>query len=652
MKKTIGILAHVDAGKTTFSEQLLYHTNSIRTRGRVDYKSSYLDTHNIERERGITIFSHDATFTIGKSTYYLLDTPGHIDFSVEMERSILMLDYAILIISAVEGIQGHTETVWNILRKHNVPTFIFINKIDRVGADVDSVINEIKINFTNKICYIENGLRNELNEELIDNISENDDVLMEKYFNGEYNKVEWVNALRNQIKGCEIYPIFSGSALQDVGITDFIDCLENLTYTNYDNSDDFKGIVYKVKYDKDNKTRITFIKCIKGKLKVRDEIKYKDDIDKISNIRIYNGDKFRNVDEVEAGDIFGVTGISNLYPGETIGYIDKTRGYELIPIMVSKVIFNEDVNPKEVFSYFKILNSEDPSLNVTWVEEFEEINVHIMGKIQIEILKQIVKERFNLDIEFGPCNILYKETIREKVIGSGHFEPLRHYAEVHLRMKPGERNSGITFNNKCHTDNLTIGQMNLIKTHIFEREHKGILTGSPITDINFTLLTGKSHLKHTSGGDFREATYRAIRQGLEQVENILLEPYYKFKINVDLEYMGRVLSDIQRLSGSFSPPEMTETKMIVYGRGPVSTFMDYSNEFNAFTKGKGSISLIYDGYNECHNSLEVIENRGYDKDSDIEYTSNSVFCSKGQGYLVRWDKVKDEIHCDLESLIE
>ncbi|MDU4939094.1 MAG: TetM/TetW/TetO/TetS family tetracycline resistance ribosomal protection protein [Clostridium sp.] len=651
MKKTIGILAHVDAGKTTFSEQLLYHTNSIRTRGRVDYKNSYLDNHNIERSRGITVFSHDAIFNIGESTYYLLDTPGHVDFSTEMERTISMLDYAILIISAVEGIQGHTETVWNILKKNKVPTFIFINKIDRVGAEVERVIKEIKTNFSNKICFIDNSLEEELSEEVVEGISENDEELIEKYLNGEYSKDEWIKALRNQIKECKIYPVFSGSALQDIGMKEFIYALDNLTYTSYDNEGDFKGTVYKVKYDEDNKTRITFIKCTNGKLKVRDEIKYKDKKDKVSNIRIYNGEKFKSVNSVEAGDIFGVAGITELYPGETIGDKKENIVYDFIPIMVSKVIFNDDINAKEVFSYFKILNSEDPLLNVTWVEEFEEINVHIMGRIQTEVLKEIVKERFNLDIEFGPCNILYKETIKEKAIGSGHFEPLRHYAEVHLLMEPNNRDKGITFENKCHSDNLNIGQMNLVKTHVFEREHRGILTGSPITDIKFTLLTGKAHLKHTSGGDFREATYRAIRQGLEQVENILLEPYYRFKISADIEYMGRIISDIQRLSGSFNAPEQNENKVVIQGRGPVSKFMDYSNEFNAFTKGKGSISLIYDGYDKCHNWEDVIESRGYNKDADIEYTSTSIFCSKGQGYLVKWDKVKEEVHCDLEGLI-
>ena len=651
MKKTIGILAHVDAGKTTFSEQLLYHTNSIRSRGRVDYKNSYLDTHDIEKNRGITIFSHDATFKIGESTYYLLDTPGHIDFSSEMERSISMLDYGIIIISAVEGIQGHTETVWNLLRKHNIPTFIFINKIDRVGANVNNVIKDIRKSFDNKICFINESLKGELSEELVEEISENDDELLERYFNGEYEKELWISSLSKQIKECNIYPIFAGSALQDTGITEFIEALDILTYTEYSSLGDFKGIVHKIRYDKDNRTRITFIKCIEGRLKVRDEVKYIDKSEKISSIRVYNGEKYKNVDEVEAGDIFGVTGLSELCPGETLGYEKNKNEYELIPVMISKVIFKEDVNPKEVFNYFKVLNSEDPSLNITWSEEFGEINIHIMGKVQIEILKEIVKERFGLDIEFGPCNILYKESIDNMVVGSGHFEPLRHYAEVHLKMEPKERGSGISFENKCHADDLETGQMNLIKTHIFERNHKGLLTGSPITDIKFTLLTGRAHLKHTCGGDFREATYRAIRQGLEQAKNILLEPFYKFKISADIEYMGKILSDIQRLYGNFNPPETNENKVIVEGRGPVSTFMDYSSEFNAFTKGKGSITLIFDGYDECHNTQKVIEDRGYNKNNDMEYTSTSIFCSKGQGYLVTWDKVMDEMHCDLEGLV-
>ena len=648
MKKTIGVLAHVDAGKTTFSEQILYHTKSIRNRGRVDHKNSFLDSHNIEKERGITVFSDQAVFELGESTYYLIDTPGHVDFSTEMERAIGVMDYAIVIISAVEGVQGHTETVWELLRKYKVPTFIFINKLDRVGADKDNVILKIKRTLSKDVIFIEENLKNdELREELIEFISEYDEELLEMYLEGKYCKKVWMNRFKELTKESEVFPCFGGSALQDEGIKEFLDNIDELSFTNYNENNAFSGIVYKIRHE-DNGNRLTFIKALEGTLKVRDEVSYNDDIkEKISSIRIYNGNKFKAVDEVKAGDIFAVTGISKVNAGQGIGRLHKNIEYEMIPTLMSKVIFSESCNVKEVLGYFKILDAEDPSLNVLWNEKLQEIHVHIMGKIQLEVLKEVAKERFNLDVEFGPCKILYKETINSEVKGYGHFEPLKHYAEVHLKLEPIARNSGLDFENKCHADHLTTGHMNLVKTHIFEKEHNGILTGSPITDIKVTLLTGRAHNKHTEGGDFREATFRALRQGLEKAENILLEPYYKFKIDVELDYMGRVLSDIQRLCGSFNPPEILEDRVTITGRGPVKTFMEYSTEVIAFSKGKGSINLTFDGYDICHNTEEIIEEIGYNKDADIEYTSNSIFCSKGQGYIVPWDRVEEEMHCEI-----
>ncbi|OOM13831.1 elongation factor G [Clostridium saccharobutylicum] len=723
MKKTIGVLAHVDAGKTTFSEQVLYHTNSIRSRGRVDHKDAFLDSHSIERKRGITVFSDQAVFEFNDSTYYLIDTPGHVDFSTEMERSIGIMDYAIIIISAVEGVQGHTKTVWRLLEKYKISTFFFINKLDRVGADKDKVIEEIKKNLTKDICYIDKSsikfkadkefnyeskdnsntqnVQNnylDLNDEIIEFISEYDEVLLEKYLEGEYDEKLWKNVFRNLIKENKVFPCFAGSALQDEGILEFIYGLDELTFTNYedlnvedcnDNSslmpmfrdnilnttNKFAGYVYKVRHEATG-NRITFIKCLKGELKVRDEIIYGGEIkannsssemgksdnsklqlsfeyeneikEKVSSIRIYNGNKFKVVDNVKAGEVFGVTGLTNVLAGEGIGELRLKTNYEMVPTLMSKVIFDASYNIKEVLGYFKLLEAEDPALNVIWSEAIKEMHVHIMGKIQLEVLKEIVEERFNLSVEFGPCEILYKESILETAIGSGHFEPLRHYAEVHLKIEPLPRNSGIIFENKCHSDHLTIGNQNLIKTHIFEREHHGILTGSPLTDIKITLLTGRAHLKHTSGGDFREATFRALRQGLEKVKNILLEPYYKFTIEVEQDFIGRVLSDIQKMDGTFDPPEIAKDKMIVNGRGPVATFMDYPMEVIAFTKGKGHINLIYDGYDNCHNSEEVIQKRAYNKNADIEYTSSSIFCSHGQGYIVEWDEADKSMHCELE----
>jgi len=684
MKKTIGVLAHVDAGKTTFSEQILFHTNSIRSRGRVDHKDAFLDSHSIERQRGITVFSDQGVFEFNDSTYYLVDTPGHIDFSTEMERAIQIMDYAIIIVSSVEGVQGHTKTVWNLLRRYNIPTIFFINKLDRVGADKERVLKEIKRDLTKDVCYIENNFINgecnenkindlinsdefELSEELIEFISEYEDELLEKYLEGTYDSKLWFEKLKVFIKENRVFPCFGGSALQDTGIVEFLNAIDKLTYTNYYENEKFSGRVYKIRHDENGK-RLTFIKALTGTLKVRDEINYGGEmqeilildgdinneetnigevIEKVSSIRIYNGSKFRAVDSVNAGDLFAVSGISRAISGDGLGTLKEKTHYEMVPTLMSKVIFHKDCNVQEVLGYFKVLEAEDPSLNIVWNEALQEIHVHIMGKIQLEVLKDVALERFNLKIEFGPCQILYKETISENTIGCGHFEPLRHYAEVHLKLEPLPRNSGIVFENKCHADNLTVGYRNLVGTHIFEREHHGLLTGSSLTDMKVTLLIGRAHNKHTCGGDFREATFRALRQGLEKIESVLLEPYYKFIIEVSSDYIGRVLSDIQRLSGTFEPAQIEEDKVIINGRGPVATFMDYSMEVVAFTKGKGSISLIYDGYDICHNSEEVIENIGYNKNADIEYTSTSVFCSHGQGYLVPWDKADEAMHCEV-----
>ncbi len=663
MNKTIGVLAHVDAGKTTFCEQLLYHTKSIRNRGRVDNKDTFLDNHEIERQRGITIFSEQGKFIYNNSNYNLIDTPGHIDFSPDMERAISIMDYAIVIISAVEKIQPHTKTVFRLLKKHNIPVFFFGNKIDREGANIEKLIEDIKLNLSEEVIDISTNLYidNEINlsEEIIEFIAERDEELLDKYLNGEYDKELWINKLIKSIKNCDIYPFLKGSALKDIGIEDFIKKLDYLTYTNYQGNNNFIGKVYKVRYD-ENKNRLTYIKAISGNLKVKNELKYiiKDELitEKINNIRVYNSNKYENVNEVFAGQIFAITGLTNIMPNEYIldKNLDINKFYEnysidkeidIVPTLKSKIKFDESLNIKEVLNVFKILNDEEPALNVKWNENLKEIHIHVMGKIQLEILKEIVKNRFNIDVDFGKCEILYKETLKEKTIGYGHFEPLGHYAEVHLLIEPSTRNSGIIFKSNAHVDDLTIGHQNLIKTHIFEKEHNGILGGYPLTDINITLITGRAHTKHTSGGDFRQATLRALRQGLEQVDNLLLEPFYKFKIDIGIDYIGRVLSDIQKMSGTFKDPIISEETCIIEGRGPVSTFMDYQLELISFSKGTGSISFIFDGYDECHNRDEILENRNYDKDSDSEYTSNSIFCSKGQGYIVKGREAKEYMHC-------
>ena len=646
MKKKFGIFAHVDAGKTTFSEQILYYTKSIRKKGRVDYKEAFLDSQKVEKERGITVFSDVGTFSYDGDTYYLIDTPGHIDFSPEMERTLSILDYAILVVSAVEGIQGHTETLWNLLKNRKIPTFIFINKIDRVGADVNKVYQQLKRRFSEDICLLSNNSLMNLSDEEIEFIAGKDEELLNLYFEDNYNNQLWINKLKFLVKERQIFVASSGSALLDQGVREFLDIFNKLTMTNYELADIFTGKVFKIRYDEKG-TRITYIKALSGLLKVKDELVYNhngEEIrEKVNEIRAYNGVKYEIKDVASEGDVFAVTGISNMKAGMGIGIEDSTE--EMIPTLTAKVLYDSTVNIKEVLKYLKILESEEKTLNVQYDEILKEMHINVMGKIQLEVLKEIIQERFNLNVEFDKPEILYKETIGNEVNGYGHFEPLRHYAEVHLKLLPGERGEGIVFENRCHNDYLTPGQQNLIKTHIFEKKHRGILTGSEIDDIKVILITGRAHIKHTEGGDFREATKRALRQGLDSAENILLEPYYNFKIEVDNQLLGRVLSDVQKMNGTFNEQQSVGDRVIITGRGPVATFMDYSLEFQALSKGKGGLSLMYGGYDVCHNSEEVIERIGYNKDADPEYTSSSIFCAKGVGYSVKGDEVVNYMHC-------
>lgn len=648
VNKTIGLLAHVDAGKTTLAEQILFATKSIKNRGRVDYKNSFLDNHSIEKERGITIFSEQANFEYNGSKYYLLDTPGHIDFSSEMERALKVMDYAILIISAVEGIQAYTETLWHLLRMYNIPTFIFVNKMDRVGSNLENLILEIKNQFTVNIMSIDEVLRTQgLKDYQIELIAERDEVLLEDYFNGTYTVERCIDLLRSLIKENKMFPMFSGSALQDIGIKEFLDNLDYLTYTDYSAINEFSGRLYKVKYD-ERGNRISYIKATAGILNVKDQIKVseeEDTVEKINQIRIYNGDKYVTTNKVVAGEIFGVAGLTSFNAGDVIGEVGEKSTYDMVPTLKSKVIFDKTLNEKEVLSYFKILEDEDPSLNIEWDDNLKEIQIHIMGTIQLEVLKKLVEERFKIAIEFGPCEILYKETIQETVVGYGHFEPLKHYAEVHIKLEPEQRNQGIKFENLCHADDLTVGHQNLIKTHIFEKEHKGILIGAPITDMKITLLSGRAHSKHTSGGDFREATLRALRQGIEKANSRILEPYYKFRIEVQLEHMGRVISDMEKLNSKCEPPIFEGDKVSIFGRGPVSKLMNYGMEFSNISNGRGRINFIFDGYDLCHNEEEVITKIAYDKKADIEYTSSSVFCSKGQSFIIDGSEAESYMHC-------
>ena len=640
MHKTIGILAHVDAGKTTFSEQLLYHTKTIRQRGRVDHKDSFLDSHSIEKTRGITIFADQGIFPYNNSTYYIIDTPGHVDFSPEMERAIQVMDYAIILISAVDGVEGHTETVWQLLRKHRVPTFFFINKTDYEGTNAASVLEEIRTNLSEDVY----DLTNSFNDEFIEFIAERDEDLLEKYMDTGYDQDLWIQTFKCMIQENKIFACSSGSALKDIGIIEFLDKLDMLTETSYSKSGDFAAQVYKIRHDESG-NRVTFLKVLSGTLKVRDEVKYEEQSEKITQIRIYSGNKYKTVDQAVAGELVAVTGLTIPSIGDRLGAITDKTTFDMIPTLKSKVIFDTSIHVKEVLRCFKLLDAEDPSLSVYWDEHFQEILVHVMGVIQLEVLEQIVQQRFHFNVSFGEPRILYKETIDSAIRGYGHFEPLKHYAEVHLLIEPNERDSGISFENVCHANDLSIGNQNLVRHHLLERDHHGLLTGSALTDVKITLLTGRGHNEHTSGGDFREATYRALRQGIEKAENVLLEPFYDYKIKVDMDLIGRVLSDIQQAHGTFESPETVGDKVIVKGRVPVATFMNYSTTFASFTHGKGTLSLLFGGYDRCHNTEDVIEKIGYNKEADPEYTSTSIFCAKGKGYKVPWDEAEDAMHC-------
>ncbi|MBO9599643.1 MAG: TetM/TetW/TetO/TetS family tetracycline resistance ribosomal protection protein [Cohnella sp.] len=639
-KKTIGLFAHVDAGKTTFAEQLLYHTQSIRERGRVDHKDAYLDSHDIERQRGITVFADQAFLSYNGATYYLIDTPGHVDFSPEMERAVRVMDYAILIISAIEGVQGHTQTVWQLLHKHRIPTFFFINKTDRVGADTAEVLLDIRKQLTDDVCAITGHLTNAaVGEVLMESMAERDERLLEAFLAGKEDQAFWLRELQAMIRGRRLFPCAWGSALQDEGVIEFFDQLHRSTATDYDAQAEapFGGRVYKIRHDSVG-ARLTFIKALSGVLKVRDELRYNPKgepvSEKVTRLFLVSGAKMLPVDQVAAGDLFAATGLSVAEAGQGLGDCTGQLVYDMVPTLKSKVVFAESLHVKDVLKAFRILNAEDPSLNVVWEEISQQIHLHVMGLIQLEVLEQLVKERFNLDVAFGSPEILYKETIRSAITGYGHFEPLRHYAEVHLLLEPGERGSGLAFESVCHLDDLSSGNQNLVKTHLFERDHHGLLTGMPITDIKITLLTGRAHNEHTHGGDFREAAFRALRQGLEKADNALLEPYYDVKIKVGLDDLGRVMSDMQKAHGRFDPPQTSGTHAVITGRVPVATFMSYSTELASFTHGRGSLHMTFGGYDLCHNSEEVIGQIGYRKDADPLYTSSSIFCAKGSGYSV------------------
>lgn len=632
----VGILAHVDSGKTTLSEALLYQSGNINKLGRVDHRDSFLDTFSLERDRGITIFSKQAVLKYKDTEFTLLDTPGHVDFSAETERTLQVLDYAVLVISATDGIQSHTQTLWKLLSKYNVPCFIFINKMDLDNADKERVITELKTKFSDGCVDFGSNDKDEFYE----NIALCDEALLNQYYETETVKTD---DIINCIKDRKIFPCLFGSALKLTGVNAFLDCLYNYTeMPQYGSA--FAGKVYKISEDKGQ--RLTFLKITGGNLKVK-EILQSDknkNSEKINQIRIYSGEKFTAMDTASAGTICAVTGITFTKPGDGLGIENSTGLPVLEPVLTYKLNLPADVDVHTALEKMRILENEDPQLKVVWNERLGEINVQLMGDIQLEILQAIIRDRFGIDVQFGKGNIIYKETISDIVEGVGHFEPLRHYAEVHLLLKPLKRDSGVVFKTSCKEDLLDKNWQRLILTHLYEKTHIGVLTGSPITDMEITLVSGRAHAKHTEGGDFRQATYRAVRQGLRSANSVLLEPVYEFTLEVPTENIGRAMMDIQRMSGSFNPPETVGEYSVINGTAPVSTMYDYSRDVMQYTHGKGKLMCALKGYEPCHNADEVIADIGYDCDADTDNPCDSVFCSHGAGYNVKWNEIKSHMH--------
>ena len=668
---TIGILAHVDAGKTTLSECMLYLSGQIRKLGRVDHKDAFLDTYELERERGITIFSKQAELKMGNLGITLLDTPGHVDFSAEMERTLQVLDYAILVINGADGVQGHTRTLWRLLKRYQIPTFIFINKMDQLGTDKAKVLADLQ-NRLDEGCID----FSEITEETYDSLAMCDEKAMEEYLKSE--KIE-EDTIAEIIGNRKVYPCYFGSALKMEGVQEFMDGMTGYIEKNQQRKTDpasgksdmkgkstgfFGAKAYKISRDAAG-NRLTHLKVTSGRLKVKDILK--GDMrknghsgetegadhsweEKVNQIRIYSGEKYEMVQEAKSGMVCAVTGLNYTYPGEGLGIECDSEAPALEPVLSYKIELPEGCDVHKMLGNLRILEEEDPMLKIVWNEELGEIHAKLMGAVQIEILKSLIKDRFGVDVEFDTGNIVYKETIQNTVEGVGHFEPLRHYAEVHLKMEPGERGSGIVIGTNCSEDMLDKNWQRLILTHLLEKEHRGVLTGSVITDMKITLTAGRAHLKHTEGGDFRQATYRAVRQGLMQAESMLLEPYYDFQLEIPSGMIGRALTDIQRMNGETGTPQTEGEMTTIEGYAPVTGMRDYQMEVNSYTRGQGHLTCTFRGYEPCRNAEAVIEEIGYDPERDIENPTGSVFCSHGAGFNVPWNQVPEYMH--LENQLE
>ena len=642
-KLVVGILAHVDAGKTTLSEGLLYRSGCLRKLGRVDHRDAFLDTNRLERERGITIFSKQALLPLEHWEIQLLDTPGHVDFSAEMERTLQVLDYAILVVSGTDGIQGHTRTLWRLLARYRVPVLLFINKMDLDGTDRDALMRELHRLDDSCVDFGQEP------EALQESIALCDEPVMTRYLEaGTVTDAEIADLICRR----RLFPCWFGSALKLTGVDEFLEGMERyLAPRSYPPA--FGAKVYKIARDEQG-NRLTYLKVTGGSLRVKALLTNRREgtpeeriwEEKVDQIRIYSGAKFEPADQIPAGTVCAVTGLSRTYPGEGLGIEAASKLPVLEPVLTYRVLLPEGGDPHGAMRKLSQLEDEDPQLHLVWNEQLQEIQIQLMGEVQLEVLRCLIQDRFGLNVSFGAGKIMYRETIAEPVEGVGHFEPLRHYAEVHLLLEPGERGSGLQFASACPEDMLNRNWQRLILSHLEEKTHLGVLTGSPITDMKITLTAGRAHEKHTEGGDFRQATYRAVRQGLMRARSVLLEPWYEFRLELPPECVGRAMSDLQRMSGAVSPPESSEGAQVLTGSAPVSELRDYALEVTAYTRGRGRLFCTFKGYEPCHNPAEAVATVGYDCGRDLDNPADSVFCAHGAGFTVRWDRVEEYMHLD------
>ncbi len=632
-KMTVGILAHVDAGKTTLSEGILYTTGQLRKLGRVDHQDAFLDTFALERARGITIFSKQALFELPHRQVTLLDTPGHVDFSAEMERTLQVLDYAILVISGADGVQGHTQTLWKLLKNYHIPTFLFVNKMDQNGTDREALLAELKEKLDDGCIAFDDKKEDDI---FYEEIAMTDEQALETYM--EEGSVDF-STIQELIFEEKVFPVYFGSALHLEGVDKLLEDLDTYTLLRR-YPDEFGAKVFKISRT-DQGERLTHVKITGGSLKVKTKL---EGDGKVDQIRIYHGNKFELIDEAAAGTVCALTGLAETVAGQGLGKEKTGISPVLEPVLSYQIILPEGADISKVLRDLKMLEEEEPLLHVVWNSHLMEIHVQLMGEVQTEILKSMLQSRYNLAVEFGPGKIMYKETIQEAVIGIGHYEPLRHYAEVQLLMEPGQPGSGLVFASKCSEDMLDKNWQRLILTHLGEKEHLGVLAGMPITDMKISIIAGRAHQKHTEGGDFRQSTYRALRQGLKKAKSVLLEPWYDFRLEVPSEQIGRAMTDIQKKEGTFESPVQEGEMAVLTGTVPASEVQDYQKEVWAYTRGLGRLTLQLKGYFPCHNAEEIIEEIAYDSERDLDNPTGSVFCAHGAGFLVEWDKVDQYAH--------